>query len=308
MPKREEPKETDIISKFDAIDVKPALKIPPEDLAFCENLQSQMVETLLSIDTWVTELGELAKKYPSPDFLEIGRRYNGEKTIHKDWQKSKEIVAKNIFGTMRFCVEYDLLFLDGLRKKAEDALFHEIIDYFNTKYNLRLSGVGEFFRNPKQIDEYIKKVHFVEVVNWVLDECGGLDFANIGLENLKDEFRREIGSASNVEVTSKKITLTKFLYLEKSYRGDYSWGYRGIEVLEKVRKALTLYESGELGDQIWDLRPNSSDEPMFDKPYELESTTKAKSLKVFKNGKLEIRFNEVGQEKEFFELFELFKL
>lgn len=309
MPKREEKPKIDILGKFDAIEVKPSLNIPPDDLEFCSRLQVFYEDAILSFKKSEEGLNRMSEEQPNPDFLDISERWNGEKYISKSWEKAKEIAQKDPFGMFRFHTAYGLLYLDGLRKKVEDRLYKDIVEYFNTKYNLRLSSTEEFWRNPQQLNEYKRKPGYVEVVNWVLDECGGIDFANIGFENLKQEFRTKVGRKEDIEVTSKKITLSRFIYFEKSYRGEYTWGYRsGIETLEKLRRFITFYETGELGDQIFDMKFNSSDEPMFTKPYELESTSKVKSIKVFKNGKLELRFNEVGQEKEFFDLFEFYKL
>lgn len=306
MPTRTKPK-TDLLSKFDSIKVEPVLKIPAEALELCKKYQVQFEKAIASLDMSKVALERMKEEQDLPDLLETTRRYNGEISIDRDFNKARLIRADDTFGIFRYYPDYGLNEIKKLVASAEDTLATVIIDYFNGKYNLELKKPTEFWRNERNVQEYKLAPSYQNVVNWILDECGGFDFADVGFENLRKEFRKDVGNLANITVGTKKITIENFIYVHKDYRGRYTWGSSGAEQMARLCKYITFYEVGELADQIFGLEIASNDEPELAKPIELESTSKIKNIRVFKNKKIEIRFNESGQEQEFYDTFEFYK-
>lgn len=304
MPKRET---TDgLLAKFDNVVIEYTPRIAQADLAFCERMQREYENCVNKLGNWTEGLSNLKNELGNPEFIYVdtyGR--TNEKRVSENWQTKKECIDKNPFSIFEFSADYGLVQIEKFISLAEERLIDEVTDYFNKEYNLKISIGKNFFRNED--GSYRKKVSYKEVVNYILDECGGIDIADIGVENLKADFRNKIYWRNYIKVAPQKLTIEGFVWYDKGYNGTYRLDYRFMEEKGKILKqALSFFETEELID-ICTL-PIYDREVDFSTAYEFPNFSKVESLKFFKNGKIELKFYDKGVAQEFYDFFEFDKI
>lgn len=286
-----------LLGKFDSVEVDNTLPISESDLAFCERMQKLYEEKVADLKVWLERLRGLEEQHPSPDFMEI-KEYG---RVDEAWQKKIDAMQKNPFAPFQFSNLYGITWVQNQLVIIKHTFIEKIKNYFNGEYNLKTEFDRDFIEQRK-----IEKLHYRHVVDDIVSQCGGLDFEEMGIERLKESFRSEVRYQSNVSFIKDKIKFTNFFYFYSSW-GGIKWEYNNSR-LPKLRQALSLFETGKFDDICYELQRVVGDEVNFKKPYELHNFSKVKSVRVYKNGRLDIKFETGTNPKDFYDFMGIDKL
>lgn len=287
-----------ILDKFKKIEIKSTQKISNEDLAYCEKTQSQYEKAVEQINFYMKALQSLHDKDPNK-LHEFYSYRNGVETIRtvRELEWNERHFFTPLYGIYN-CKKY----LTDLKKN----FINKIKNYFESSYNLKL--------DLKSLDECEKEIHYTDIIELIIDCCGGISLNETGLENLKEEFRNRIYYQNRVKKKNNKISLDNYVY----YR-YYSLPELRIDFDDKqlpaLLKAMSFFETNNITVDpiIASGLPNPKgnyEETKVDvtKEYTLTGTNKVKSIRFFKNRRIDIKFNNSQDAEDFYNCFELYKL
>lgn len=205
-----------------------------------------------------------------------------------------------------------------IRNFIEKMLIPEIRDfisdvysYFREKYNVRLETMehsGEYSIEYRKAEAEANLKWFLEIdykmlVDDIIEQLGGFSFEDKALEEITSRVKKQCKSWRNEQVTTVKsniISINSFLYFD---RWKIEWHKKYIngrvQDFSDMLKLLSHNESGIIENKFTEVEEyvNSYDNDCIG-DYELNGS-KVKSLKIFKNGKLQIKFNN-GAEALYF--------
>lgn len=299
------PQRDDLLAKFDSLQIEDKLAISADDLAYCERIQKQYADCMTGLKTWRESITILMEELGSTDLYELEKR-NWKTRVSQDYSKAQQYKQGNPFGDIQFSPLFAIAGLNKLEREAETDFIQAIVDYFVKSYNLVLGTMPSGFFRDDEDDELKMEIHYKPIVEMILKSCGGISLTEQGEENVKENFRKYIYWKDYIKLTPKKITLESFMSYDSSWKG-LTWGYDNGS-LKTLRKALTLFDAGVVGDQVFDLKLSSDSPIEFGSPIMLESLNKVESVKFFKSRKLEIKFTTANGQQEFFDFFELYKI
>ncbi len=292
----------DLLEKFEAIEIKTDTRISPADRTFCEAHQAAYENAR---DT----LSEL--KYIWEDM---------------ERQQSELLSPVNALSHSSYLTSHDGLKLSPADiQKQIDALHvrfvEELISHFCASYHCSISSetVKEtlFPQKPsnrwddnyeEQVESYTKKLralrlHYVDVLEQLFVQTEGKAFSEYALCKLKEKCHRAAWSSTTKKaVFERKKTVLQFTryacYYQIWLRNEYwelSDGSRNLLL------GIAHFETGSLS-----VIPGSLSEII--QSYRLEASqfsfpncAKVQSLKLFKNGRMDIRFTNESHAVQFVE-------
>lgn len=304
MPKRNT---TDgLLAKFDNVVVEDTLNIKETDLGYCERMQKLYDEKIAELNEWLEQLWELHDKNPKAPHISLEKKYGKQYAqVDNDYTKRMDAMEQNPFAGYSFSMLYGIDWINNKKIEAQGTLIRKIVSYFNSEYNLNTDISNYYFVNEDTM-ELKQDVHFKPLVRNIIEQCGGVDLTDVGIERMKEAFRKNVGYNNKIKVTKNKLTIADFFYFSDSWSG-IKWDYSDSR-LGSVRDALSYFEFGELGDHCHTLRNVAGNEVDFQDPYEFLNFSKVESMKVFKNGRVDFKFYDNGVAQEFYDFFELHKL
>ena len=244
---------TDILTKFDNIEVNNNTRISPADQEFCEDQEWQYKEFLTFADDYIVYLNynPLANKFYNSQYLII------------EMGKTKED-RKNHF-------------------------ISNIVNHFRDKYNVTLK------------DESIKKKYNIDVtynaiIDEIIEQLEGYNFSDKAGKEIKDRLINKVRgyNRNHVDVKKSKVILDSFFYIDswdKKWGNDYgiSYNYRGE--FYHLLIAISHFEQ-EATENLYDGILHTINYEKGDKLFTTHAmmNIKAESMKLFKNGKVEITF------------------
>lgn len=304
MPKRNT---TDgLLAKFDKVVVEDTLNIKEADLAYCKRIQELYDKKVIELDNWLKQLWEVHNKNPKASFISFQNKYKKYPQVDNDYTKRGGEAKKDPFAIYSFSVLYDIEWITDKKIAAHRTLINAIVSYFNSEYNLNIEIPGDYFID-KDTRELKQKVNYRPLVKTILDKCGGVDLLDVGIERMKEAFRKSVTYQNRIKLSKGKLTLSDFFYFQESWSSIMKWEYRS-DKLSIVTEALSYFEFNELGNRCPELAQLVNTEVNFRNPYKLFSLSKVESMKVFKNGRADFKFRDAETAQEFYNLFELHKL
>ena len=306
MPRRNTTDE--IMAKFDKVVTDDTLNIAEADLGYCERMQTLYIAKIQELNKWEEQLLELHEKNPQPPHITTKNNYGNrlEQRVDNDFTKHREAVAKNPFDFAMFSPLYAITWLHNKRRDVESTFVSKIVDYFNGEYNLSTS-VKEYYFFNEETGERKEPTTYEPLVKAIIEQCGGLSFKEVGIGRMKDAFREQVAYQERIKVTGNKLTLLDYFYYNHSSWREPQWEYNDSR-LWKLAEAMSFFEFKTLGINCNTLLQLSGKEVDFKNPYYLDNFDKIESMKVFKNGRVDIKFHGKGVPQEFFDFFELTKL
>lgn len=254
-----------LLSKFDNIEVNNNTRISAEDQAFCEDQERQYKESIkiqldyLKAFKEVSGIDLLADRYTSQD----------SKNKYLDWYKFDKIVE--------------------LAKETKNKFIHEIMWYFEKRYNISIDS-------NQLRDKYNFEITYNNILDEIFLQLNGFSFTEKAVNELKEKTRtvyiyNDYRKSSNMNIKGNKVIIDgsyaykDTIWNEYRLRGDFG----------KIFTGLYHFENGEVVSGSTELHNkycgygNERNERNYEK-YEPYSLDKVKSIKFFKNGKLEIEF------------------
>lgn len=260
----------DILNMFDTIDLtQEKTLISDEDREHINKLEESYRATLSVFENHLQQLQELHRQYG--DY---------------------------------FCVtEETLSFLRGdvheIEKRIEclkSDFISKICRYFTKKYSITIDV------------ETIQKKHHTfitaqKIISEIIEQLDGFLFIEKAQQEIKQQLQKET-SYIKTNVKNNKISLNSFFYID-SFEvkfGKYKLSYNSYDRAFILFKALYLFDSGatnlseELNEKVKSLRYGKNNNVFT--THEL-NMKKVKSIKLYKNGRVDIEFTSSHYAKEF---------
>lgn len=297
-----------ILAKFDKVVKNDTLNISEADLGFCERVQTLYEAKIKELHKWEEQLAKLHENNPQPPFIKLKDEYHNKlrKKVDNDYTLRRDAEERNPFGGISFSPLYGLTWLHNKKMDVEISFIDKIVSYFNGEYNLKTDIDGHYFFN-EDTGERKEPTRYEPLVKSIIDQCDGLSFKEVGIERMKDAFRNQVSYQERIKVTGNKLTLLDYFYYSDSSWREPQWEYSN-DRLWKLAEAMSFFEFKTLGIKCNTILQLSGQTIDFKNPYYLSNFDKIESMKVFKNGRVDIKFYGKGVPQEFFDFFELDKL
>jgi hypothetical protein len=254
----------DILSKFDNIEVNSNSRISEGDKIFCEENQKQYSESIkIQLDFLNT-----FKEVSGIDLL--AERYTSQESKNKflDWYKFDKIA--------------------DLAKETKAKFIHEITWYFQRQYNITIDS-------KKIIEKYDFDVTYENIIDEIFVQLEGYSFEEKAVKEIKDELKEQVKGYNkiNVIVKNKKVMFPNFFYIDSfdvKY-GTYKVNYSSDSAFSKLLTAISHFEQGVTHNNYQGIYRKITD-GRNDEVFTTHGLMcfKAESIKLFKNGKVEVAF------------------
>jgi len=250
----------DILSKFDEIEVNNNTRIAPEDQIFCEETENEYNEFI---------------KF-SNDYLE----YLSNNSLSNIFYNSEALIVE----------------MDKAREYKKDLFISKVVNYFEDKYKVTLSS------DPIQKKYNSISIKHDIIVDEIISQLEGYNFTDKAEKEIKDEFKNAL-RYDKIKIKNTKISIESFFqldYFNVKY-GTYEVGYGSDEKFYKLFKALShfLYGSTEnFFSDTYSTITRETNDNVF-KTHDIHTKDMIKTLKVYKNGKIDLEFNTPDHMRKF---------
>lgn len=259
----------DILNLFDTIDLtQEKTLISDEDREHINKYEESYKTTLSVFENTLQQLQEIHKQY--------GDYYSAEEA----------------FGFV--CDMKDIRKIQERIKELKENFVYRICRYFMNKYNVTIDYKSIY-------NKYDTTVTAQNILDEIVEQLDGFTFAEKAQQEIKQQLK-EI--TKNTEVKDNKLILSNFFYIDSFDLkwGDYKLSYNSYDRAETLLKALYLYEYNitqltEEAEQLLKTLKYSKNDDVFT-THEL-NLNKIKSIKLYKNGRVDIEFTSNYYAKEF---------
>ncbi len=258
-----------ILNKFENFEIKQEDKISKEDRERCEKIQAIYEQTLSTYKKWYDIYHETKDCIEKHDFYSL--------------ELNDLSVCKNI-------------------ESLHNGLISSIYSYFTAKYNIDINKnydkENDFNYNYSNKTINTSPIDYKIYVDDILRQLNGFDFKSLRIKQLKEKIKDicKYGYGSNewrVEIKGNTIKFNDLLY----------WGYLGMEIgkLLTIESALSWFEFGKETKipEFNQIRTRYNIEWHEINPCMELSTNKIKSIKFFKNGRMDIKFSSPEIARQF---------
>lgn len=260
----------DILNLFDTIDLtQEKTIISDEDREHINKYEESYRATLSVFENHLQQLQELHGQY--------GDYYSAEEA----------------FGFV--CDMKDIRKIQERIKELKENFVYQICRYFMNKYNVTIDYKSIY-------NKYDTTVTAQNILDEIVEQLDGFTFVEKAQQEIKQQLQKEI--TKNTEVKDNKLILSNFFYLDQFDLkwGDYKLSYNSYDRAETLLKALYLYEYNitqltEEAEQLLKTLKYSKNDDVFT-THEL-NLNKIKSIKLYKNGRVDIEFTSSHYAREF---------
>ena len=270
----------DILSKFDNIEINNNSRISADNEVFCkeqENIYKKLVESYNKFSLELQEISVISNEHGKKYGTQTEIYFHEKPTAYYHSLKPSEI--------------------DKTINKMKEQYIKSICVYFSDNHNVTID-------DEKISKKYDQNVTYDNIIDEIFLQLGGFTFEEKAEKELKDAMKELTANRNYKKLTIKnnKVSITDFFYID-SFDAKYgniriNWNYR--ENFEKLLTGITHFEQGLTENAYKTLLHNinnlRNDELI--KEHELNDI-KAKSLKLFKNGKIEILFKSAQDARKF---------
>ncbi|HFD2033515.1 TPA: hypothetical protein ACF2DD_002092 [Clostridium perfringens] len=266
----------ELLNLFDNIEVKNETRIEKEDTKYLESIQSRL-EKSKEFHFKMKELIESKEDVKYKDFkntYDSGSDYNLKKLRESNYT----------------------MYIDEVNE-----FISAIYDYFNKKYacNLKIGvkRIKGFDAYESRVNDSFKKLKYYEEMNYnnvlddIFEQLDGVSLADRTKEELKSYWKEKTkqyrDDYQKINIKNKKISLNGLVWLESKNELSYS----SRETMEKLIDLISYFEYECIDSKFiskWSFlsRYGSDVVNKFDL-----NISKIVSLKIFKNGRVDIEFS-----------------
>lgn len=292
--------EVDYLSLFDSIEVKKEQTISERDRMKCEELTELFKETSEQLCKWYNLFSE-ASKTEVNDMFCIEEIYNGTK-VGTLWKPYDQITDVDRYNSKKFTPLYDLKHIE----KSYSSLLHmhenNIVSFFNSMYGLRVS-------NEDILKDTImgETPDYTKVVNYIIESLEGKSFEEIAENHIVNDFKNTIYRVEQIVLKKETITLKDYLWTESNFSRGYKVSWNSEKRIGPLCYSLVYFDGCKHYNQPHNIIADWNERDIHFDDYILK-TQKAASLRIFKNGRLDIKFIDSQTALEFYKFFQLDKI
>lgn len=254
-----------LLDKFSAIDIKVDQRISEMEAEYCKRQEVIFYETRDTLKKYFAELNNLYEKYREKD--SFSQREESFLSTYDDLKHVKNRI-------------------DSIYKEFISRITH----YFARRYKVSLSS-------PEIVGKYDEdSISYTIILDEIFEQLGGLSFKEKAVEEIKAASRNIIYSKSNLQIAKNKLSIIDCIYWSNYCFDDSKEISYDDKRVKPLFLALSHFMNGSvemiyrLGEIYQQLYKGSKEYDIFSK-YEI-GIYNVESLKVFKNGKIEIIFSE----------------
>ena len=276
----------DLLEKFSAVEVKAANRISEADKDFCERNQTAY-ETALTFYTELlrlsTQLREAQEGLPGND--------------GKDYMISKHDVDIDEHAVRRH--------LDHL----QDCLVRSIVNYFCGTYAINIecwkiqrsfntNESSESTEEPKQKSP----IRYEDIVDRIFKEMDGRSFEEYAMYQLRADCKKAVGGIGGYYERKKAVICFRdsFCYVTTRNRYPYTedeWHLK--DNVKSILRALAHFETGKFADYPGPIAHLVTEGTSSTELLGFYYCEKLEELKMYKNGRMDIRFASPALAAEF---------
>jgi len=295
---------TNLLGVFDKIEVKNEEKISADDLLFCKEQQSSVEQALAKLDKWYGIFREASQEFTESHkvkFLE-----NGSVEFSKPYKNHSlnDVDYQN----------YEFLPFDNINKAVEKRqniireFVSTIIKYFNKAYNLSVPFPDtDFDKLPLGFTP-----KYMQYVDLVIVHLGGRSFRNTA----EDELIRRVQTCVHrydaqhlPDLKGKSIIFQNFIYFDSfsMQYGNHKVEWSDIHRIEALCAGLAFFSQNRLNGDSEIISGFDREKVNITDWYEL-STSPARYMKFYKNGRVDVKFKDTASAEECFHKLKLDEL
>ena len=240
--------------------------------------------------------------------------YEKNPIIKLNLNSNLEIKETNINGVQDSIRSFKAEFIENVVNRQTKNLINDLYYYFSKKYNIELNnnnhGTSYYEGRMTEAEEnfnYFMNISIDDIINNIFNQLGGNSLQEKAIQEAKEKLKKACASYRNnkvVTVKSNSISINDFMYYD-SFALQWNDGYRlsseGISKVENLLKLLNYNNTGmfEVAEDYKEFLKTVSDyNNKFIGQYEINDSY-INTIKTFKNGKLNIKFNSSVQALEF---------
>lgn len=248
-----------ILGKFDNIKINNNSRITVDDQIFCEKQEVAYKEFIKFTD----------------DYLQ----YLNINSLSNIFYNSNNLINE----------------MNKNRNNKKDQFIEKIVDYFRNQYEVTLK------HEPIE-KKYDININYNIIIDEIIEQLGGYNFTDKAEKEIKDEFKN-ILRYDKIKIKNKKISIDNFFYIDSwdlKYK-YYKVNYNSYERFYKLFKALShfIYRSNKnLFQDLYDTITQKRNDKVF-KTHDIHNNDIIKTLKVYKNGKIDLEFNNPDHMRKF---------
>ena len=187
-------------------------------------------------------------------------------------------------------------------KKTIKALNKEFISDIKNRFTSDYQISLDFSCFTEKIT--IKAVKLSDLIDEIFNQLDGFSFEDKASEEIKEASRKFVYRKENIKVKKNKLTISDRIYWDTHFMdGSIShFSYNSTTEILKFFTALCHYDSNKTDafNFFKDLCSyNTRPEEFWTEKKDLSWMNKIKSMRMFKNGRIDIEFKEYAQANEF---------
>ncbi len=253
-----------ILNKFNDIEINNNSRITTEDQTFCEDQEKQYKEFITFSDDYLLYLN-----------------YNS--------------ISNKFFNSSNLIIE-----MDKTRDYKKNQFILNIINHFRDEYKVTLKD------DPIQ-KKYNTDITYNIIIDEIIEQLGGYTFKDKAEKEIKDTFKNCLEynlKYNNIKLKKCKLTIEDFFqidYWDVKYK-KYTVGYNSDDKFYKLFKALShfMFRANEMYfNTIYRTITQEQNEQVFTTHNLSHSGQGALSLKLYKNGKIDLEFSSVEYAQQF---------
>ncbi|RAQ28677.1 Uncharacterised protein [uncultured Ruminococcus sp.] len=284
------------LDKLDAVQITEDNRISEKDLLFCKAHQ----EAYTAAKTALTEL-----EYIWTDI--VSRQAETLKSAAAIWNNVQKYAYVPHFSTEKIHEQMELL---------HDIFISNLVRYFNNRYHVCLDvdsiidlllphkPKSDYLSpNTEAIEEYHQKlrsmkVDYKDVLDQIFIQLGGRTFLERAVDEIKERCHKAAWStySGKAEYELKNDTI-RFTY--GCQFSDLFGKWELTDSMEEILRGMAYFESEILGYYPASIENllgwNRREDPIF----EFASCAKFQSLRMFKNGRVDVKFKNKGYASKF---------
>lgn len=276
-----------LLNKFKNVTVKDNCGLTETNIKFLDNLTDQYNTKRKELLEYQLHIKNVSKFAGEPCNYEIkNRRY---KNVDEVEVRISDTQSPNPFSHLTPSTYYLQAYIQNSLLRLARIYYKQIIQYISTEYSLNVSRdleLSEMIENQFINNKEVSDVEYMETVKIMKNYCGGVPFIEYGKQLVRNALTKYFENRTINRVKSK-LTIHNVM----RYGGFYSppsWKYNDNN-LNILSEAFYLFQNDEVGtiSAFEDLYNTNVD---FSKKIPIDIDL-IKEIKVFKNGRLDIIFN-----------------
>lgn len=291
-----------MLEKFAKVEINLADKISPMDKDVCEALQAAYDKALIAlkvqeelIDKSIAEQFDSTQHLPDKSILSnyLGSTFDAD-SVKEQNRKVHGLFISNMLAwfTKQYAVELD-------RSAARDELLPKKPDYYQDYYDkekrAQFDAMMASYNN--EMDNF--HINYAAILDWIFQQLDGFSFEEKALQEMKAQCKEASHGYNGSPNFELKKAVLSFEYgcLRSDWRD--SWEIR--QNMKTIIRGLIAYDTGILNEVPYNYAYLFS--------YDIEQQlitlddTKVSSVKLFKNGRVDVRFQSETYAREFVENF-----